>query len=152
MIDVDQVVVAHQGPAVIALHGHQLLRLAGRGPRPGGLSQDLAAIGGPLGALAVHQHATTVVVGKRQLPVGQQGGHAKLGIAGQQRQGRFQFRAVTVLLADEAQQFIADLIAQGVGDDHAHLGVLAQEGPDPVVKKRPLVAHGAGLPGGGDIH
>ena len=102
--------------------------------------------------MPIHQHGSRVTLDNRQFPVGQQRRHAELGVAGQHRERRFQFGPVSVLLADQAQQFIADFIAHGIGDDHADLVVLAHKRLNPVLEKLPLFAHGEGLPGRGSVH
>ena len=152
VVDVDHVVIAYQCPAVVTLHGHQLIGLAGGRPLADGLTKNLDAVGRPLRALPIHQHDAGLVVGNRQRLVGQQRRHAELGVAGQHRKHRFQCCAVTVLLADEAQQLLADLIAHGVGDDHADLGVLTQERPYPMLEKLLLLAHWEGFPRRSRIH
>ena len=146
VVDVDHVMVAHQRPAVITLHGHQLVGLTGGSPLTDCLAKDLDAVGRSLGTLAIHQHGAGFVVGNCQCLVGQQRRHAELGVAGQHRKGRFQFGAVAVFLADQTQQLIADFVAHGIGDDHADLVVLAKERPYPVLEKLLLLAHGECFP------
>ena len=46
--DVEYVMIPHQCPAIVALHGHQRLGLAGGRAHPRGLAEDLGPVGKPL--------------------------------------------------------------------------------------------------------
>jgi hypothetical protein len=83
VVDIDHVMVAHQRPAVVAFHAINSSALQAGSPLADRLAKDLDAVGRTLGALPIHQHGAGFVVGNRQLLVGQQRRHAKLGVAGQ---------------------------------------------------------------------
>ncbi len=102
--------------------------------------------------MAIHQYRTGIVVGNRQGLVGQQRRHTELGIAGKSRECRFELRAVAIFLPDKAQQLITNLIAHGVGNDHADPFVLAQVQANPVLEKGLLLNDRIGLPARRGIH
>ena len=140
MVDVDHVVLADQGAALVPIHRQQILRPHGRGPPGQRPLQDLLPILGTHRTLPIHQHRRPVA-GDLQPLVGQERRHAELRVARQQRQRRFDLGVVAILLADQAQQFLADLVAHPVGDDDEDLIVPLQERPDEPLEEVLLWQH-----------
>ncbi len=152
MVDEEHVVLTHQRPAVVALHGHQFVRFAGRRPHAVRIRKDLDPVLRAPGVLPVHKDSGGFVLGDRESGIGQQGRHAELGVARQHRKGRFQLRGVAVLLAYQAQKFVRNLEPQGVRHDHAHLVLLPQKGTHPLLEELLLGVEGKGFPPGRRLH
>ena len=84
--------------------------------------------------------------------VRQQGGHTQLGKTRQHRQRGLQLGAIAVFLPNQADQLVADLIAHGIGDDHADLVVLVQKWLDPSLEKMSLQGDARYVPVRHGIH
>ena len=109
-------------------------------------SQYLVAVRCPVGSLAVNEYRVTIVrVGQRL--VWKQGGHAELGVARQHTEHRVKLRVEAVFLPDTEAQFVGDLVAQRIGDDHHGLPVaLPDDGPDVIGEELHLRAQCKRLP------
>ena len=100
-----------------------------------------------MGSVAVEDQSA-VVLGDAQRLIGQQGCHAKLGVARQNAEHRFQLRIETVQRPDAAQALLCRLVSQGVRNDHADLLVSATECGDLVAVEGDLAIHVGNPPDG----
>ena len=75
-----------------------------------------------------------------------QRGHPQLGIAGQARQGWCQLSVKTVFAPNQALQFLAYLIAEGIRDQHTHFAFSGQSGLHETLEKVGLAHHRRGFP------
>ena len=128
VVDIEDVGVAHQGAALLAVEGQQVVGAQGcplAGERP---VQDALAHFQTLEGGAVHDGDT--LHADCQGRVGQECSHAQLREGGQHAQQRLDGGFIAIFLANRVQQLLAGLVAQGIRDDDGHLVARAHEGVD----------------------
>ena len=76
----------------------------------------------------------------------QQRSHTQLGVTGQAGQRRDQLRIKAIFTADQALQLFPHLVAEAIGDQHAHLALALQIGTHKAGEEQGLADHRSRLP------
>lgn len=120
VIDHDQVVIFGEFGALLAGgEGQKILRQDRLGAAIGIGLENLVAVVGAGGALAIHQGIGIAGV-ETQLRTGQQSGHPQLGVAGQHPQEGIHLGlpALAGLAVEAISEVAGGFITQGIGDHH----------------------------------
>ena len=119
--DVEQLVRLDQVSRLSLAHAQKVFCLDS-GPADSG--EDRGAVAGAVTGGAVDLDSRPVGEGKSL--VGQEGGHAQLGIGGQAGEHGGEGGREAVLLTDASAELLGNLVAQCVGDDHSDLVAFTQ--------------------------